>query len=67
MHCTGKLYLPRVKLNAAIVPFTEELIGQFRMIMVVSVLVHVGPGKKCAVSKKSIFVKSSRFSRRVSP
>ena len=51
MHCTGKLYLPRVKLNAAIVPFTEELIGQFRMIMVVSVLVHVRPGNKCAIGK----------------
>mgnify|MGYP007048744034 CR=1 FL=1 len=46
MHCTGKLYLPRVKLNAAIVPFTEELIGQFWMIMVVRVLIHVGSGTK---------------------
>ena len=43
--------LPGVKLNAGIVPFTEELIGQFRMIMVVSVLVHVGSRNKCAVGK----------------
>ena len=59
------ILLPGVELNAGVVPLTKELIGKLRMVMVVSVLIHVRSGTNLV--KILYLCESSRFSRGVSP